>query len=78
MTMIDNIQQQVVTLPESLQAEVLHFVEFLVYRARLANQVEVDALDTIAWSQTSLAMAMRGMEDDDDPEYTVADLLETY
>ena len=76
--MIDNIQQQVVTLPESLQAEVLHFVEFLVYRARLANQVEVDALDTIAWSQTSLAMAMRGMEDDDDPEYTVADLLETY
>ena len=76
--MIDNIQQQVVTLPESLQAEVLHFVEFLVYRARLANQVEVDALDTIAWSQTSLAMAMRGMEDDDDPEYTVADFLETY
>ncbi len=78
MTMVDQIQQEVVTLPESLQAEVLHFVEFLVHKAKLANQMEADDLTITAWSETSLAMAMRDMEEDDEPEYTLADLKGTF
>ena len=34
--------------------------------------------DENAWLSLSLALAMRGMEDEDTPEYTVADLKEQF
>ena len=68
MTTAQAISQRVAALPEPAQREVLHFVEFLHARAEAASR-EGDA----AWSEFSLASAMRGMEDEPSP-YTAADL----
>jgi hypothetical protein len=67
---IDTIQQYVQKLPRPLQAEVLDFVEYLLSKMEreTAQQDETD------WSGLSLALAMRGMEREDTPTYTTADL----
>jgi hypothetical protein len=67
---IDTIQQYVQKLPRPLQAEVLDFVEYLLAKIEreAAQQDETD------WSVLSLAFAMRGMEREDVPLYTTADL----
>ncbi len=75
MTAADKIYQHLAILPEPLQIEVLDFVESLVQKVTSNKQKSKDELDVIAWSKVSLAMAMRGMEDDEDePTYTIADL----
>lgn len=66
MTISERIQQRVQKLPASFQAEVLDFVEYLL--AKVREREEGD------WSDLSLAFAMRGMEDEDTPRYTTADL----
>ncbi len=66
MAISDQIHRQVQGLPAAVQAEVLDFVEYLI--ARVARREEQ------AWSDFSLGAAMRGMEDEDGPEYTVEDL----
>ncbi len=48
--------------------------EYLLLKA----QRTVTAEDENAWPSLSLALAMRGMEDEDTPEYTVADLKERF
>ncbi len=66
MAIAERIQQLVRELPASLQAEVLAFVEYLLARAR-RQEAET-------WSEWSLSSAMRGMEDETAPTYTVDDL----
>jgi len=74
MSVTERIYQYVQKLPESLQAEVLDFVEYLLLK------VEREAIhqDEITWSNLSLALAMRGMEDENTPNYTLADLKEVF
>ncbi|MFH1739170.1 MAG: DUF2281 domain-containing protein [bacterium] len=73
MTTTETIVQQLMSLPESAQQEVLRFVEFL--ESRQGKRVTPE--DEIAWAEFSLASAMRGMEDEESP-YTLADLRETF
>lgn len=70
----DRIHENVQKLPESLQAEVLDFVEFLLMKMERdsASPSEDD------WTGFSLQMAMRGMEDEDSPVYTHEDVKEAF
>ena len=69
MTVAEKIAQHLKKLPESVQDEVLDFVEFLRQRhgAKNAEQEERD------WSRFSLSQAMRGMEDEESP-YQLSDI----
>lgn len=80
MIVADKIYQQVGVLPEPLQAEVLDFVEFLLQKVRASEQTSdaVADIDNLAWSKVSLEMAMRGMENEDEPLYSLQDLTETF
>ena len=66
MAIAEIIQRHVQKLPPSFQAEVLDFVEYLLRKIRGREEAE--------WSDFSLALAMRGMEDEAAPLYTTADL----
>jgi len=57
-------------LPASLQVEILDFVEYLSSKW----EREVARQNELTWSNLSLTLAMRGMEDEDMPTYTTADL----
>jgi len=74
MAVADRIHRYVQKLPEPLQAEVLDFVEYLLSRAEQAESEE----DGRSWSALSLSLAMRGMEDEESPEYTLDDLKEAF
>lgn len=74
MVIADRIHRYVQKLPERLQAEVLDFVEYLLSRAEQAEGEE----DGRSWSALSLSSAMRGMEDEETPEYTLGDLKEAF
>lgn len=66
MVVVERIQTYLQRLPLSFQIEVLDFVEYLLAKAEREERAE--------WSNLSLAYAMRGMEDEETPEYTIADL----
>jgi hypothetical protein len=69
MCISERIQQYIERLPAPLQIEALDFVEYLLAKAeRDAMQEGKD------WSDLSLSLAMRGMEDEETPLYTVSDL----
>ena len=68
---IEKLVHTVEQLPAGLQAEVLHYAEYLWHKAQGANG---DA-ESNEWSALSLAAALRGMEDED-TDYTPADLKE--
>jgi len=70
MVLTDKIQEGVQQLPIVLQAEVLDFVEYLLAKARRESAEHEESF----WSHLSLTSAMRGMEDEDSPQYTKADL----
>jgi hypothetical protein len=70
MAITDKIQEGVQQLPTALQAEVLDFVQFLLVKTKRSSQEDEEGL----WSDVSLSSAMRGMEDEDLPQYTIADL----
>ena len=74
MAVTDRIQQYVQQLPAPLQAEDLDFVQYLL----LKTKREGAPLDDGASSAFSLASAMRGMEEEDAPTYSPADLRETF
>jgi hypothetical protein len=63
------IIEQITTLPESEQAEVLDFIQHLRSKQGYAEQRE--------WIDFSLAEALRGMEDEESG-YGVSDIKETY
>lgn len=65
-TINERIQQYVQELPAPFQAEVLDFVEYLLTKARSREER--------SWSALSLASAMRDIEDEAVPLYTIADL----
>ncbi len=73
MAVAEKINQRVRQLPESVQAEVLSFVERLLMKA----EREQTHRDRQGWSGLSLSLAMRGMEDEA-PEYTEGDLVERF
>jgi len=50
--------------------EVLDFVEYLL--------LTIERGDTLVWSDLSLSLAMRGMEDEDTPDYSTADLKQVF
>ncbi|HID54575.1 MAG TPA: DUF2281 domain-containing protein [Anaerolineae bacterium] len=77
MTVIDKIHQRVRILPEPLQAEVLDFVEFLLSKKTIKLSDDAQDFDDLEWSNLSLTMAMRDMENEEEP-YTIADLKETF
>jgi Protein of unknown function (DUF2281) len=70
MTITDKIQASVQKLPTAYQAEVLDFVEYLLAKTKRGSQEDEEDL----WSDVSLSSAMRGMEDEDLPQYTITDL----
>lgn len=76
MTIAEQIHLQVQTLPENFQKEALHFVEFLTFKTQ-QGKTDQDA-DEKAWNDFSLAMAMRGMEEEEGLEYSLEDLKETF
>jgi len=70
MTLTDKIQTSVQKLPTAYQAEALDFVEYLLAKTTRDAQEQEES----CWSDLSLTLAMRGMEDEDIPQYTEADL----
>jgi hypothetical protein len=70
MALTEKIQEYVDRLPAAFQAEVLDFVEYLLAK----TEREAVRQEERAWSDLSLALAMRGMEDEDAPTYTLSDL----
>lgn len=68
MLVSEKIQKYTEKLPEALQIEVLDYVEYLLSKTK--NEIDENA----DWSDLSLTMMMRGMEDETTPEYTHADL----
>jgi hypothetical protein len=70
MALTDKIHEGVQQLPIAFQAEVLDFVQYLLAKAKR----EASEHDEDLWSHLSLTFAMRGMEDEDSPQYTKADL----
>jgi len=74
MSVTEKINERVQQLPERTQAEVLDFVEYLLAKAeqQQARREEQE------WSRHSLSLAMRGMGDENGPEYTAEDLEERF
>ncbi len=73
MTTTEAIIQHLGDLHERARREVLDFVEFLASRQATSGVGDEDG----AWSEFSLASAMRGMENEDSP-YTFDDLKESF
>jgi len=73
---IERISLQTRQLPESFQREVLHYVEYLVNKAK--KEVRDSRQEELEWQEFSLVEASRGIEDDDIPDYTEADFKEKW
>jgi hypothetical protein len=73
MTLTEKIMQHAKDLPESLQAEILDFVEYLESRVEKGE----DKGRAKDWAMFSLTSAMRGMEEELAP-YTIDDLKERF
>ena len=68
MQVSEKIQKYAQKLPEHLQMEALDFIEYLM------NKWKQESDDDADWTNLSLQMMMRGMEDEPTPEYTKNDL----
>ena len=73
MTITEAVLHHLQALPESAQAEVLDFVEFLELKAEIGGNGREQA----DWSGFSLSQAMRGMENEPSP-YAMNDLKEVF
>lgn len=67
MAVLERIQKKVNLLPEPTQYQVLDFVDYLLSRSRQEDML---------WSKLSLRWALRGMEDEEWPEYSTQDIEE--
>ncbi len=72
MLVSEKIQEYAAKLPRHLQNEVLDFVEYLL------NKEKQEDDENSEWTNLSMQMMMRGMEDEPTPEYTRADLKESF
>lgn len=70
----EQITNRLQKLPQPLQREVLDFIDFLVQRMAQREAIDEDS----KWEKFSLAQAMNGLEDEDSPQYTEADLKEKW
>lgn len=69
MGIAEKIVENIRALPESKQAEVLDFVEYLKLKTKKDEES--------AWENISISSAMRGMENEESP-YSLKDLKETF
>ena len=69
----EQILRHLESLPDSLQAEVLDFTEYLEAKARAGKTKQEEA----EWSALSLSQAMRGMESEPAP-YSEEDIKEAF
>ncbi len=74
MSVSERIYEEVKKLPEPLQAEVLDFVHHLASKEKSTNAPDI----AIESGSLSLALAMRGMENEDIPSYSTEDLRELF
>lgn len=65
----DRIYEETRALPETVQREVLDFVECLAHKLQKENA---------GWSELSVAAALRGLEDEVWPEYRYEDMKEKW
>ena len=72
MLVSEKIQKYTEKLPERMQIEILDFVEYLL------NKWKQETGEDTEWTNLSLQMMMRGMEDEPTPEYTRNDLKVTF
>lgn len=72
MTLTEKIFDRVKDLPESFQAEVLDFVEYLESKVEKGKREE-----EMDWSSLSLSFAMLGMESEYSP-YSLDDIKEHF
>jgi hypothetical protein len=70
MVIANKIQKYIQELPEPLQEEAFDFIEYLWIKSRNKAARQEDQ----NWSHLSLISAMRGMEDEDTPIYTISDV----
>lgn len=70
MAIAEKISRYIDELPEHLQEEALDFIEYLLTKAKSKSAQQEDE----DWASFSLTSAMRGMEEEDIPSYTNADL----
>ena len=70
MIITEKIQEYVQRLPAPLQSEVLDFIEYLLSK----TERDIQRREFESWSDLSLTSAMRGMENEETPSYTLADL----
>jgi hypothetical protein len=66
MVTAEKIHLYVQRLPSPFQAEVLDLIEYLLAKA--------ERQETNDWTALSLTLAKQDMEDEAEPEYTVADM----
>jgi hypothetical protein len=69
MQLAQRIKDQVQALPEEIQREVLDFVEYLNHKLQT---------EETTWSALSFSSALRGLEDENWPEYLESDYLEKW
>ncbi len=69
MTVIEKIIKRVMALPDSAQAEILAYIEYLESRVGNTNNERLD------WSDLSLSQAMHGMEFEKS-QYSLDDIKE--
>jgi hypothetical protein len=74
MAVAEKICEHLLNLPEPLQAEVMDFVGYLEAKSIRQGM----AREPFTSNQISLALAMRGMEDEAIPEYSRNDLKEVF
>jgi hypothetical protein len=74
MEVSEKIYEEVKKLPGPLQAEVLDFVQNLTSKVKR----EVESEDEPPFTDLSLSLAMRGMEREDTPTYSIEDLRERF
>lgn len=68
------INDNLTKLSPTLQSEVLDFMEYLLFKTRGLSKAEQPSQESLI----SLNLAMRGMEDEKIPLYTVEDLREKF
>ena len=74
MSLPEKILKHIQEMPESFQAEILDFVEYLESKIKKGNKIDREGTD---WSELSLSFAMRDMEDEYSP-YSLNDLKERF
>ncbi len=72
MSLTEKILEHLQSMPEPMQVEVLHFVEYL--ESKIKNSEFEDEAD---WFTLSLSYAMRGMEEESAP-YSLKDVKDFF